>query len=90
MAIALILNALGMTAQQYDHILHDLEAKGLAAPDGRLCHIACAADDGWMVFDVWESEEKLRRFANILMPTIAAEGITLTQPRMVAVHNMIQ
>lgn len=90
MAIALILNGLDMTAQQYDRILNDLEAKGLAAPDGRLCHIASVADDGWMVFDVWESEEKLRRFAHVLMPTIEAEGIALTQPRIIAVHNMIE
>ena len=90
MAIALILNRLDMTAQQYDRILNDLEAKGFAASDGRLCHVASVEDDGWMVFDVWESEEKLRRFANVLMPTVEAEGITLTQPRIIEVYNMVE
>ena len=90
MAIAAIFEVAGMTAEQYDQTVADLEAKGAGAPDGRLSHVACPTDSGWFVMDVWESEEKMGQFAEVLMPILGAAGITPPEPRILQVHNTIE
>ena len=88
MAITLVFDAPGMTAAQYDGIISGLAAAGEETPRGRLYHVAAAKPDGWLVVDVWESEEALNRFAATLMPLIAQNGVTVT-PQMYPVHNRI-
>jgi hypothetical protein len=88
MAITAVFEVPGMTADQFDKILVELGGAGQSEPDGRLIHVACPTDGGWLVVDVWESEEKLGAFAGVLMPIIAGMGITPPQPRIVPVHHM--
>ncbi len=83
MAITAIFENSGMTQQQYNQVLRDLEAKGLGAPKGRLHHVAGPIEGGWFVVDVWESEEAL-------VPIIAATGAALSPPRIIPVHNIIK
>ena len=59
-----------MSPAQYDRIIAGLDAAGLAAPDGRLSHVAWATDGGWRVVDVWASEAQFGRFAETLGPLI--------------------
>ena len=90
MAITAIFENSGMTQQQYNQVLRDLEAKGLGAPKGRLHHVAGPIEGGWFVVDVWESEEALGAFAETLVPIIAATGAALSPPRIIPVHNSIK
>jgi hypothetical protein len=90
MAIAVVFQVPGMTAEQYDRVIKDLQAEGLGAPDGRLFHVACPTPDGWFVVDLFESEEKLGKFAGSLMPILAAAGVTPPQPTIYPVHNIIK
>lgn len=90
MAITAVFDAPGVTQQQYDQIVGDLEAFGLAAPNGRLFHVANQTENGWLVVDVWESEELLGKFAETLLPMFDAIGVTLPQPRILQVHNIIK
>ncbi len=90
MAVTVVFQVPGMTAHQYDRVINGLEAKGLGAPDGRLFHVASPTPDGWFVVDVFESEEKLGKFAESLMPILAAAGVTPAQPTIYPVHNMIK
>ncbi|MCA1674431.1 MAG: antibiotic biosynthesis monooxygenase [Actinobacteria bacterium] len=88
MAITAVFEVPGMNADHFDKILAALDDVGQAQPDGRLFHVASPTDGGWLVVDVWESEEKLGAFADILMPIIAGVGVTPPQPRIAPVHYM--
>lgn len=88
MAIAAVFEVPGMDADRFDKIRLALEEVGQADPDGRLFHVAAPTDDGWLVVDVWETEEELGAFAGVLMPIIAGLGIRPPQPRIAPVHYM--
>ena len=75
--------------EQYDAIISMLDESGHGHPKGRLLHLAAEkADGGYLVVDVWESQEELDGFAQVLLPLIqqaggelqAEEGIT-AEPR---------
>ena len=89
MQISVVFDVPGMTAQQYDEVIRKLEASGEGAPAGRRVHVAFPKPDGWMVVDVWESEEELGRFAAILMPLLAEAGVTPPRPRMHPIHSLV-
>ena len=78
------------TSQQYDQVISGLEAKGLAAPAGRQYHVAWDTPQGWRVLDVWDSEEALGKFAEDLMPIIAASGATPPTPQIHPLVNTIR
>lgn len=90
MAVTVVFQVPGMTAEQYDRVIRDLEANGLGAPDGRLYHIASPTPEGWFVVDVFESQEKFGEFAGRLLPILTAAGVTPTQPAVYPLHNMIK
>ena len=71
MAILAIFDVPGMTSAQYDQIITDLEE-----PDGRISHVSAPKEGGWIVIDVWESEEHLTKFSERLIPVIQAAGAT--------------
>ena len=87
MAIVAEFNIPGMTAEQYDRTVQELEAKGAGAPEGRIFHVAAPTDTGWFVVDVWESEEYFSRFGETLIPILVAAGVTPVQPEVRPVHN---
>ncbi len=89
MAIAVEFNVPGMTRQQYDETMRRLAEEGLATPAGRSYHLASPDDDGWFVFDVWESERQLNEFAQQLMPILASVGVEPPTPRTRPIHNVI-
>lgn len=89
MALVMTFNIPGMTADQYDRVIEGLEAAGAEAPDGRLYHVAAATETGWMVVDVWESEEQFGRFGETLIPVLQAAGVTPADPVVRPVHNTI-
>ncbi len=89
MAITVVFTVPDMSGSQYEGIMRDLAASGQGAPDGRLYHVASRDGAGFLVVDVWESEEKLGRFADLLMPIVARNGVTPPQPRLYPAHNVI-
>ena len=80
----------GMTQQQYDRVVRDLDANGLGAPDGRQHHAASVSGNGLLIVDVWESEEALGKFSEGLIPITVAAGATPVEPRILQVHNIIR
>jgi hypothetical protein len=78
------------TPKQYDQIMRDLEAAGLAAPEGRLFHIAQPDGERWNVVDVWTSPDAFDRFAKMLMPILAKNGVEGGPPRVLATHNIVR
>ena len=93
MAITAVFDT-ALSPQQYDQIndqvFKALQAVGLEYPDGRIYHVASISKNGVFVVDVWESEEKLGKFAEQLMPIIASTGATPAEPVITPVHNIIK
>lgn len=89
MSIMVVFDVPGMTTDQYDRVIHDLEKAGLGAPAGRQHHTAAAKNDGWLVVDVWDSPEALEQFAQTLMPVLAKNGVTPPQPQVYPTHNIL-
>lgn len=90
MSIVVVFDVPGMTSEQYDQAIGELEAAGEGNPEGRRYHVAASKSDGWLVVDVWESPELLDRFAQVLMPSLQKAGVTPPQPQVYPVHNLIR
>ena len=59
-------------------------------PDGLVIHMAGVTDDGMVVIDVWESEEKLNAFFDsTLGPALADSEMEPGPPTVSKLHNMI-
>ena len=89
MAIVAVFHAKGMTAEQYDEAIRQLEASGQGAPQGRRFHVAAVIEDETFSVDVWESEEDLGRFGAVLAPIVAGLGLTPPQPEVYPVHDIV-
>ncbi len=75
------------TLQQYDAIWNDLRAAGHANPKGLLSHAGAEkGDGGFLVVDVWESQQAFEEFSNVLVPLIQKQNLPLGQPMILPVH----
>jgi heme-degrading monooxygenase HmoA len=87
MPISATYNVKGGTMAQYDQVIEGLAEYANAA--GGLAHIAVSTPDGFIVWDVWESEEAFDSFAPNLGPHLEAAGIgDQAAPFMGRVENM--
>ena len=93
MAVLMMAEIPGVTAEQYDAVNEKLGIQGPEdAPDGLIQHLAGPTDDGWIVIDVWESPEQFERFFGEggAAQAIAETGAPPVEPLMLPVHNMIR
>ena len=74
MAVGVLMEFPGVTREQYDQLVQDLDLSGPL--EGVLIHMcAPTPDGGWRTVDVWESQEAFERFANeLLIPRAQALG----------------
>jgi hypothetical protein len=90
MAVAMIADVPGMSAEQDDALLR---AMGLedSRPSGGLLRIAGPVDGGWRVVTVWESEEAWETFRRErLEPALQAAGQATTPPVQTwPVHSLV-
>jgi hypothetical protein len=78
----------GVTADQYDQVCRDANISQENVPDGLILHSAFVTDSGFMVVDVWESEDKFRAFGAQLAPAMERAGLTV-EPRVYETHAVI-
>jgi hypothetical protein len=92
MAILMIADASEQLLAHYDQVIADLEAAGLGHPPGRLFHAAARKGAGYVVTDVWESQEALDAFFQTLGPLLQQAGGDAAQQatQILPVHNLIQ
>ncbi len=92
MAILMIADASEQLLAHYDQVIADLEAAGLGHPSGRLFHVAARKGPGYVVTDVWESQEALDQFFQTLGPLIQQAGGDPGQQttQSLPVHNLIK
>ena len=86
--ITLVFDTPGVTAAQYEEACRLANCSQSNVPDGLIFHSASPTDTGWLVVDVWESEEKFKAFGERLGPAMQHVGIT-QHPRIYKTHNIM-
>ena len=86
--ITLVFDAVGVTAAQYDEACRLANCSQSNVPDGMIFHSASPTETGWLVVDVWESDEKFKAFGERLGPAMEKVGIT-TKPKFYKTHSII-
>jgi hypothetical protein len=79
----------GFTPDIYDAVIKKLDAAGVGAPKGRSIHVALESNGEIQVFDVWESQAEFEAFGEKLIPILTEAGVTLKDPMVAGVHNVI-
>jgi hypothetical protein len=79
----------GFTPEKYASAIERLEAAGLGKPKGRTYHCALESDGAIQIFDIWESQEDFDAFGPTLVPILSELGVTLGEPMVATVHNVI-
>ena len=75
-----------VSQQQYDNVWEELRTTGNDHPKGLIFHVGAPVTGGWMVVDVWESEEAFKNFGSVLMPILSRQDIPEMQPTIVPAH----
>jgi len=78
------------TIAHYDAAIRQLEATGQNRPAGRLHHITAIKGEGYIIVDVWESQEAFEQFEQIVGPLLDQMGRPDGQNQSYPVHNIIK
>jgi hypothetical protein len=75
MAVGMLQMLQGMTKEQYDQVNENMFGQSPPPsdrlPEGLILHSAGPAENGWYVYDVWESREAFQRFTDDqLLPAV--------------------
>jgi hypothetical protein len=76
-----------LTAAQYDRVWEDLRQAGFENPDGMIHHFGAFSDTGWLITEVWESEQQFNEFGKTLMPFLEKNAVPITQPIVLTLYN---
>jgi hypothetical protein len=90
MALGIYFAHEGFTAEKYEKAIKQLEEAGAGSPKGRTFHVALDSGQGINVFDIWESQEEFDAFGATLIPILTELGVTLGEPMIATVHNVIK
>jgi hypothetical protein len=97
MAVGMLLNLPGVTQEQYEQVTEKIfgqyPMRADQAPDGLRMHSAGTGEDGWYVYDIWDSPEHFQRFAEQhvgpAMAEVVGEGGPPPQPQFFPVHGFV-
>ena len=89
MALVMISDTPGVTQAQYDQV-HTEVTPDNRPPAGLLYHAAGPTDTGWVVVEVWESQEALDRFFRERLGAALQRANITGQPRILPVYNTMQ
>ena len=90
MALGIYFAHEGFTPELYAKAIKQLEDAGAGAPKGRTLHVALESDGAIQVFDIWESQKDFEAFGATLVPMLDELGVTLGEPMVATVHNLIE
>lgn len=78
MAVGMLLAGEGVTEDSYRQLTETMfgsyPMRDERSPDGLIVHTAGQSDQGWYIYDIWESPEHFERFSNDMIKP-AAESI---------------
>jgi heme-degrading monooxygenase HmoA len=91
MAVGMLLQSGEFNQELYDSVMEHLEWDEKDLPEGFVSHYAGPTKNGWLVFDVWESQEDFERFLEQRLGQAinAATGgqPPSLEPQFVPIHN---
>lgn len=98
MPIAMLQIIPGGSQEQYEQVgerifgARSSEFSPRNAPDGLILHSAGPTDDGWWVYDIWESQAHLQQFVEERFMPASRElgGPPPEKPQIFQVYNLVQ
>jgi hypothetical protein len=79
-----------LTAAQYDESISKLKEGGNFPPDGLDYHVCFGSEPNLRVSEIWDSQEQLDAFGEVLMPVLSEIGIEPGQPELMEIHNIVK
>jgi hypothetical protein len=80
MAIGVYYSPQTMSEDRYMEVHRRLEQAGYGTPAGRTYHCGMQVGPNIHVFDVWDSQESLDTFGEVLVPILQEVGIDAGEP----------
>jgi hypothetical protein len=98
MAVGMLLAGEGVTEESYKQLTEAMfgsyPMRQDQSPEGLLVHTAGAGDQGWYIYDIWESPEHFQRFAEQkLGPAIESTGAgggAQPQPQFFPIETLVK
>ena len=99
MAVGMLLSGEGITKDSYEQLSKKMfggyPMSEAQSPDGLLIHTAGQSEQGWYVYDVWESEQHFQRFVDgMLRPAMqeldAGGGDNPPQPQFFPIETLVK
>ena len=95
MPVVMIHQGTTLTQERYEQVVRSLtggkarlESRADWPTEGILVHVAGQGPNGFVVIDVWESEQAFARFGEIVGPLMQEAGIEET-PRTFPAHTVV-
>jgi hypothetical protein len=96
-AIGMLMTLPGGTQEQYEQVNEKMFGKSPMnpedAPAGLIVHTAGPSEEGWYIYDIWESKDAFQRFTQEkLMPATQELGFQPTGggPQFFEIHNIVK
>ncbi|HVT13861.1 MAG TPA: hypothetical protein VHE55_16480 [Fimbriimonadaceae bacterium] len=86
--ITVVINCPGVSSLQYEEACRLANVSPSNPPAGLVFHCGSPTEDGWLVVDVWESEEAFKKFGERLMPAVKEAGID-AHPMIYRTHQVM-
>ncbi|HEY2310662.1 MAG TPA: hypothetical protein VGH46_06065 [Gaiellaceae bacterium] len=98
MAVGMLLAGEGVTEDSYRQLTEamfgNFPMREDQAPDGALLHTAGQSEQGWYIYDVWESQEHFQRFVadklGPAMESIGAGGGARPEPQFFPIATLVK
>jgi len=89
MSIVVRFHPTNLTKEKYDESVQLLEEAGAWPPDGLEYHVFFGPEGNMLVSEIWESQEKLEAFGQVLMPILAGQGMEFSsEPDVFEAHEI--
>ncbi|MCX5399450.1 hypothetical protein [Streptomyces sp. NBC_00102] len=96
MPIVVVFDLPGMTQAHYEKSLERMSGRSgpVTSPSdwpvtGLLSHTAAPTDNGWLVVDVWESQEEFDQFGETILPILRELGVPDARPKIYPLFSQI-
>lgn len=86
MAIGLIMDGAGVTQAQYDQVRNEVAPDNKPLP-GMISHAGGPTENGWVVVEIWESQEALDKFFKEKLGQALQKANINIQPKIFTVYN---
>jgi hypothetical protein len=100
MAIGMLMAGPGVTEESYRQLTEKMfgssEMRPEQSPEGLILHSAGQGDQGWYIYDIWESKEHFQRFMDeMIMPASQELGLGAPpgpqpQPQFFPIDTLVQ